>query len=58
MIHIKNLTYEFEFRLYLGLSCRDEFPNCESLFLIPQVNVLGLFTDLALDPLDESSCFD
>ena len=36
--------HEFEFRSYLGLSCRDEFLNRDSLF-----------TDLALDP-HESSC--
>ena len=25
------LLYKFEFRSYLGLSCFDEFPNCDSL---------------------------
>ena len=49
--------HEFEFQSCLGLSCRDEFPKCDRFFQLPQVDVLSLFTDLALDLL-ESSCFD
>ena len=29
---LEYLKYEFEFRSYLGLTCRDELPNCYSLF--------------------------
>ena len=47
--------HEFEFRSYLGLSCRDEFLNRDSLFQLPQVDEFSLFTDFALDP-HESSC--
>ena len=51
----KYLMHEFEFRSYLGLSCRDEFLNRDSLFQLPQVDEFSLFTDFALDP-HESSC--
>ena len=43
-------------KVILGLICCDEFPNCESLVLLPQVDVLNLSFDLALEP-HESFCF-
>ena len=47
--------HDFEFRSYLGLSCRDEFLYRDSLFQLPQVDEFSLFTDFALDP-HASSC--